>query len=67
MTNHRFNVFVKCLSNAFVACVPHTQTLVSRYNSLDCEITIIIIMARGKCQLNEHDVLACVQYEPAHL
>jgi len=48
-TNHRFNVFVKCWSSATVACVPHTQTLVSRLQQLGFEITIIN-MPRGKCR-----------------
>jgi len=34
LSDHRFNVFVKCWSSTSVTCVPYPQTLVSRLQQL---------------------------------
>jgi len=70
MTNHRFNVFVKCWSSAPVTCVPHPQTLASRLQQLGLWDHNYHYHASWKMSIkltHEHDVLTSVQYKPARL
>ena len=79
MTNHRFNVFVKCWSSTSVACVPHPQTLVSRlqqlglwdhnYQHASSKMSILRLIARCALCMNKKLIKAiywqCVLYSGA--